>query len=48
MDLSIVFDTVNEDLLLNASGFNENSVSFVGSYLTNRYLQTKIGSTFSY
>ena len=38
MDLSKVFDTVNEDLLLNVYGFIENSVSFVGSYLTNRYL----------
>ena len=49
MDLS-TFDTINCDLFLSklkAYGFNENSVSFIKSYLTNRYQRTKIGSTFS-
>ena len=50
MDLSKVFDTINQDLFLSklkAYGFNENSVLFIRSYLTNRYQRTKIGSTFS-
>ena len=40
MDLSKAFDTINHDLFLSklkAYGFNENSVSFIRSYLTNRY-----------
>ena len=50
MDLSKAFDIINHDLFLSklkAYGFNENSVSFIRSYLTNRYQRTKIGSTFS-
>ena len=50
MDFSKAFDTINQDLFLSklkSYGFNENSVLFIRSYLTNRYQQTKIGSTFS-
>ena len=51
MDLSKSFDTINHDyflsLLIKVYGFNENSVSFVRSYLTNRYQRRKIGNTFS-
>ena len=50
MDLSKGFDTINHNLFLSklkASGFNENTVLFIRSYLTNRYQRTKIGSTFS-
>ena len=49
MVLSKAFDTINHNLFLSelkAYGLNENSVSFIRSYLTNRY-QKKIGSTFS-
>ena len=50
MDLSKAFGTINRDLFLSklkAYGLNENSVSFIRSYLTNRYQQTEFGSTFS-
>ena len=50
MDLSKAFDTRNHDHFLSklkAYIFNENSVSFIRSYLTNRYQREKIGSTFS-
>ena len=49
MDLSKAFDTVNHNLFLSklkAYGLNENSASFIRSYLTNRYQRTKISSTF--
>ena len=42
------FDTIDHDLFfskLKAYGFNENTVSFTGSYLTKRYQRTKFGST---
>ena len=51
IDLSKAFDTINHDLFLTklkAYVFNENSVSFIRSYFTNRYQQRKIGSTFCY
>ena len=38
MDLSKAFDTINHNLfqsLLKAYGFNENSVSFIRSFITN-------------
>ena len=50
LDLSKAFDTTNHDLFLSklkAYCFNENSVLFIRSYLTNRYQRPKIGSTFS-
>ena len=49
-DLSKAFDTINHDLFLSklkAYGFNENSVSFIRNYLTNRYQRIEVGSTFS-
>ena len=51
MDLSKSFDTINHDyflsMLIKVYSFNESSVSFIRSYLTNRYQRRKIGSTFS-
>ena len=50
MDFSKAFYTINHDLLLSklkAYGLTENPVSFIRSYLANRYQRTKIGSTFS-
>ena len=45
-DLSFAIKA-NLSFALNPYGFNGNSVSFIRSYLTNRYQRTKIGSTFS-
>ena len=47
MDLSkaFAFDTINHNLFLSklkAYGFNQNSASFITSYLTNRYQRTKV------
>ena len=50
MDLPKAFDTIKHNLLLSklkAYCFNKNSVSFIRSYVTNRYQQTKIGDIFS-
>ena len=50
MNLSKAFGTINRYLFLpklKAYGFNENSVSIIKSYLTNRYQQTEFSSTFS-
>ena len=47
MDLSKVFYTTNHDLFLSklkAYGFNENFVSFIRSYLTNRYHEPKLAA----
>ena len=49
MDLSEAFDTLNHKLLLEklqAYGFDEKSLSFIDSYLTNRNQRTKIGDSF--
>ena len=47
MDLSkaFAFDTINHNLFLSklkVYGFNQNSASFIASYLTNRYQRTKV------
>ena len=47
MDLSkaFAFDTINHNLFLSklkAYGFNQNSASFITSYLTNRYQRAKV------
>ena len=50
MDLSKAFDTLNHELLiakLHAYGFQKDSLSFLHSYLTNRWQRTKVNSTFS-
>ena len=50
MDLSKAFDTLDHSLLLvklNAYGFDNNSFSFVRSYLTNRIQRCKIENHFS-
>ena len=50
MDLSKAFDTLDQSLLLaklNAYGFDNNSLSFVRSYLTNRIQSCKIENHFS-
>ena len=51
MDLSKAFDTLNHNLLiakLDAYGFDENSLLFVKSYLSNnRFQRSKIGDSFS-
>ena len=49
MDLSEAFDTLNHKLLLKklqAYGFDERSLSFIESYITNRNQRTKIGDSF--
>ena len=49
MDLSEAFDTLNHKLLLKklqAYGFDEKSLSFIESYITNRNQRTKIGDSF--
>ena len=49
MDFSKAFDTINHDLVLpklKAYGFNYKPVSFIRSYLTNRYERTKISRNF--
>ena len=51
MDLSKVFDTLHHCLLLpklSAYGFDNNSLSFVRSYLTNIFQRCKIENHFSY
>ena len=50
MDLSKAFDTLDHPLLLaklSAYGFDNNSLSFVRSYLTNRIQRCKIENHFS-
>ena len=50
MDLSKAFDTFDHSLLLaklSAYGFDNNSLSFVRSYLTNRIQRCKIENHFS-
>ena len=50
MDLSRVFDTLDHSLLsakLSAYGFDNNSLSFVRSYLTNKFQRCKIENHFS-
>ena len=50
MDLSIAFDTLDHSLLLaklSAYNFDNNSLSFVRSYLTNRIQRCKIENHFS-
>ena len=50
MDLSRVFDTLAHCLLsakLSAYGFDNNSLSFVKSYLTNKFERCKIENRFS-
>ena len=50
MDLSRVFDTLDHSLLsakLSAYGFDNNSLSFVKSYLTNKFQRCKIENHFS-
>ena len=50
MDLSKGFDTLHHSLLLaklSAYGFDNNSLSFVRSYLTNRIQRCKIENHFS-
>ena len=49
-DLSKAFDTLDHSLLLakwSAYGFDNNLLSFVRSYLTNRIQRCKIGNHFS-
>ena len=50
MDLSKAFDTMNHDLLvakLHAYGLEKNALRLIKSYLSNRWSQIKIGSSFS-
>ena len=50
MDLSKAFDTISHDLLvakLHAYGFDETALKFMKSYLSNRWLRTKINSSLS-
>ena len=50
MDLSKVFDTLNDDLLivkLNAFGFQHDALKFIYSYFTNRCHRTNINATLS-
>ena len=50
MDLSKAFDSLNHDLLLakpEAYGLDNNPVSFMRSYLTNRLQRCKINNSFS-
>ena len=50
MDLSIAFNTLNHNLLLDklkAYGFDKNTLTFIQSYFTNRHQQTKKGDKFS-
>ena len=49
MDLSKAFDSLNHDLLLaklEAYGLDNNTVSFMKSYLTNRFHRFKINNSF--
>ena len=50
MDLSKAFDCLSHELLiakLDAYGFNENTIKFVNSYLTNRKQSVKIQDSLS-
>ena len=50
MDLSKAFDKLNHELLLaklNAYGFSENAISYIKSYLSNRYQRININNKFS-
>ena len=50
MDFSKAFDTLNHDLLkaqLHAYGFDKNALLLINSYLTDRWQQIKINSSFS-
>ena len=50
MDLSKAFDTLNHDLLiakLHAYGFSRNVLMLIKSYLSNRWLRTKINNSYS-
>ena len=50
MDLSKAFGTINHDLLiatLGAYGFDIASLKPIRSYLTNRFLRTKMNASFS-
>ena len=50
MDLSKLFDTLNQELLitkLSAYGFNNESLKLIQSDLTNRLQRTKINKNFS-
>lgn len=50
MDHSQAFDTLNHNLLvgkLKAYGLDLNAVSFIKSYLPNRYKRFKSGNSFS-
>ena len=50
MDLSKTFDSLNHDLLLvklEAYGLDNNAVSFIRSYPTNRLRRCKINNSFS-
>ena len=50
MDLSRVFDTLHDSLLsakLSAYGFDNNSLSFVKSYITKKFQRCKIENHFS-
>ena len=50
MDLSKAFDSLNHELLLTklkANGLDSNSVTFMKSYLTNRFQRCKINNSFS-
>ena len=50
MDLSKAYDCLPHDLLLaklSAYGFDESAIRLIANYLSNRYQQVKIRSTFS-
>ena len=50
MDLSKTFDILNHDLLIakfEASGFSENSLNYIKSYLLNRLQRTNVNNNFS-
>ena len=50
MDLSKAFDTINHELLvakLGAYGFDDNALSVILNYLSDRWQRTKINTTFS-
>ena len=50
MDLSMAFDTINNDLLiakLGTYGFDNESLKLIKSYLTNHLQRTKVNTSFS-
>ena len=50
MDLSMAFDTINNDLLiakLGTYGFDTESLKLIKSYLTNHLQRTKVNTSFS-